>query len=647
MEPTQSAALLGRDYPIRPVPFTAVQCDDVFWAPRIETNRAVTVTFTFDQCERTDRVALLRRAGAVLRGDARADRTLPGYPFDETDLYKVIEGAAYTLRVHPDPALEAYIDGLTQTIAAAQEPDGYLYPARTINPAQPHEWAGPRRWAREREHSHELYNFAHLTEAAVAYEQATGKRALRDIAGNEADLLARTFGPGRESIWPGHQGVELALVRLYRATGEPRYLDLARFLLDARGADGEPGKAYNQAHQPVVAQSEAVGHAVRAVYMYAGMADVAAITGDARYVAALDRIWADVVGSKLYVTGGIGARHEGEAFGRPYELPNLTAYCETCAAIGHVFWAHRLFLLHGDARYIDVLERTLYNALIDGVSLDGMAFFYDNPLESDGWQQRQPWFGCACCPGNVVRFLPSLPGYAYAMQDDTLYVNLFVAGSAEVPLAGGPVRLTQKTRYPWEGQVRLAFELATPRRVTLKLRVPGWARDEAVPSDLYRFVDTAKAAPTLAVNGEPVALEMDRGYATVTRTWRPGDEIALDLPMPVRRVAAQRRVEADRGRVALQRGPLVYCAEWPDNPGGAVRDLLLPDDAPLEAEFAPDLLGGVVVLRGQAVRPGREAAGRPARIAQDFTAIPYYAWANRGPGEMIVWLRNADALHPG
>jgi DUF1680 family protein len=432
----------------------------------------------------------------------------------------------------------------------------------------------------------------------------------------------------------------MALVRLHRATGDARYLELARFMLDMRGPDGSEGSgaAYNQSHLPVVEQTEAIGHAVRATYMYSGMADVAAATGDPRYVAAIDRIWDDVVRRKLYVTGGIGARHDFESFGDPYELPNATAYSETCAAIGNVFWNHRLFLLHADARYIDVLERTLYNALLAGVSLDGMAFFYDNPLESDGTHSRSSWFGCACCPSNIARFLPSLPGYVYAIRGQTLYVNLFVAGTAEIEMgAGRSVSLTQETLYPWDGAVRLKVEGDPPEGFTLNVRIPGWARNQALPGDLYRFLDNVDEPAALRVNGEPQELGVERGYASLPGI-RSGDIIDLRLPLPVRRLVAHEKVADARGRVALQRGPLVYCLEHADNPHIPVRDLALSDDAPLTTEFVPDLLGGVVVVRGHALGGAPGGAVDPPQAGLRFTAIPYYAWANRGPGEMSVWI---------
>jgi uncharacterized protein len=639
----------AHDYPVQPIPFTAVHLNDVFWAPRIETNRQVTIPFAFEQCELSGRVDNFVRAATALRGEALSNRKAPGYPFDDTDPYKVIEGASYALSVHPDPKLDAYVDALIAKIAAAQEPDGYLYTTRTIDPKSPHPWAGPARWTLEKVDSHELYNLGHLYEAAVAHYQATGKRTLLDVALRTADLLTRTFGPGKTAIWPGHQITEMGLVKLYRVTGEQKYLDLARFMLEVRGPDGDEGagREYNQSHRKVVDQTEAVGHAVRATYMYSGMADVAALTDDKAMLAASDAIWSNVVGKKLYITGGIGATGRGEAFGGAFELPNMTAYNETCAAVGNDYWNHRLFLLHGDAKYIDVMERTLYNGLISGVSLDGKSFFYPNPLESAGQHQRSPWFGVACCPGNITRFLASVPGYVYAKQTGAIYVNLFAAGSADVALdSGRRMRLVQETRYPWDGAVRITVTPDADAPLTLKVRIPGWARNEPVPSDLYRFADAAAPAPSLAVNGAPVPLLVDKGYVALTRRWKAGDTIALTLPMPVRRVAASDKVEADRGRVALQRGPIVYAAEWPDNPGGRVRNLVLPDAEALTSEFRPALLNGVQVVTGRVVALTRNAAGGVTRTPQPFTAIPYATWANRGRGEMLVWLPTTDASAP-
>jgi uncharacterized protein len=640
-----------RDYPVQPVPFTAVKLTDQFWAPRIETNRTATIPVAFEQCERTNRVDLFVRAAQVLRGEEPAHRNPPGYPFDDTDVYKVIEGAAYTLSVHPDAKLDAYVDGLIAKIAAAQEPDGYLYTTRTINPQKPHPWAGPARWVLERDDSHELYNLGHLFEAAVAHHIATGKRSLLDVAVKAADLLVLTFGPGKRSTWPGHQITEMGLVKMARVTGKAEYLALAKFLLDERGPAPLPpgekanprGLDYNQAQQRVVEQTEPVGHAVRAMYMYSGMADVAALTGDPTYVKAIDTIWTNTVTKKLYVTGGIGASGVGEAFGSHYQLPNLTAYNETCASVGMDYWNHRLFLLHGDAKYLDVMERTLFNGLISGVSLDGKTFFYPNPLESRGQHQRSPWFGVACCPSNISRFLPSVPGYVYAKTADTIYVNLFVEGTGDVTLAGNrKVRLTQRTRYPWDGAVTIDVAPEAASAFAINVRIPGWAREEPVPGDLYRFLDTAPAA-TLTVNGASVPMTVDKGFVRISRTWKAGDTIALDLPMPVRRLVAHEKVTDDAGRVALQRGPIVYAAEWPDHAGGRVRNMVLPDASRLTSEFRPALLNGVVVLKGRARALTEDGRGGVASAEQDLVAIPYATWANRGPGEMIVWLPRTDA----
>jgi hypothetical protein len=641
-----AATAPARDYPVQPVPFTAVRFEDAFWAPRVETNRAVTIPFALKQCEDTGRVGHFRRAAAVLRGEPLADRSPPGYPFDDSDLYKVIEGACYTLTVRKDPGLEGYVEGLVAAIGAAQEADGYLYTTRTIDPAHPHPWAGSRRWELERVDSHELYNLGHLYEAAVAHHQATRSRSLLEIALRTAELLVRSFGPERDAIWPGHQITEMGLARLYRVTGDARFLALAKFLLDVRGPDRLPGagREYNQSHARVLEQSQAVGHAVRATYMYSGMADVAALTGDPAYAAAIDRIWEDVVGRKLYVTGGIGARGSGEAFGAAYELPNLSAYSETCAAIGNVYWNHRLFLLHGDARYLDVMERALYNGVLSGVSLDGRSFFYPNPLESNGRHERKPWYGVACCPSNLARFLASVPGYAYARRGDTVYVGLYAAGSARVRLdSGTELELRQSTRYPWDGAVRVEVRPERSARFGLALRVPGWAREQPVPSDLYRFLGPAAEAPTLRVNGAPAPFTLDRGFARVEREWSAGDAVELALPMPVRRVAAHEAVAADRGRVALQRGPLVYCVEGRDNPEGRARNLLLAGNAPLAAAFEPELLGGIVTVRGRVTSLAEGEDGTVAGRAQEFKAVPYHVWANRGPGEMAVWIPDREA----
>jgi DUF1680 family protein len=645
-----------RDYPVKPVPFTAVHIDDGFWAPRIEINRTVTIPFAFGKDEETGRMDNFIRAAKALRGEPFENKKYPPYPFDDTDVYKVIEGASYTLSVHPDPKLDAYIDGLIEKIGAAQEKDGYLYTARTINPLEPHPWSGKERWILEGVNSHELYDLGHLYEAAAAHYAATGKRSLLDIALRTANLLCDTFGPGKREIWPGHQIVEMGLVKLYRVTGDVRYLDLAKFMLDVRGPQSKEqgaGNPYVQAQMKVVDQTEAVtgGHAVRAVYMYSGMADVGALTGDMSYVNALDKIWENVASRKLHITGGIGARAAGESFGADYELPNMSAYNETCAAVGNDFWNQRLFLLHADGKYIDVMERTLYNGLISGVSLDGKTFFYENPLEATGFagkDQRSPWFGVACCPGNITRFMASVPGYVYAERNDAVWVNLYAASNADIKLDNGrTLHVTQETRYPWDGAVKMTVSPDQDAALTIHVRIPGWARNQPVASDLYRFPDTDASAVVVKVNGSAVPLKTDKGYVDLARTWKKGDTIELSLPMPVRRVLANDRVAADRGRVAIERGPIVYAAEWPDNPGGKVRNLMLPDTARFTAEYRPALLNGVEVVTGKAIALSYDAQGQVVKHEQDLTMIPYYAWANRGRGQMMVWLpASDDAAHP-
>jgi uncharacterized protein len=620
-------------YPISALPFTAVRVDDPFWSPRIKTNRAVTVPYDFQKCEETERISNFAKAAGI--------QTAPhvGIFFNDSDVYKVIEGAAYSLMLHPDPELDAYIDQVISLIGAAQEPDGYLYTARTIAErngtpeALNAEREGLTRWSNLRV-NHEFYNVGHLYEGAVAHYQATGKRSLLDIALKNADLIDDVFGPGKLRYVPGHQEIELGLVKLYLVTGEKRYLDLAKFFLDERGRpDGHDLYGpYAQDHLPVTEQTTAVGHAVRAGYMYAGMADIAALTGEQAYIDAIDTIWEDVVSSKLYITGGIGARHEGEAFGEAYELPNATAYNETCAAIANIYWNQRLFQLHGDARYIDVLERSLYNGFISGVDFSGDRFFYVNPLEFDGAYrfnrddslQRMPWFGCSCCPTNVVRLFPALGGYIYAQGQQDVYVNLFITSHTTAMVGTTAVTIAQKTRYPWNGDVRITVDPAAAVGFTLRVRIPGWAQGTPVPSTLYHYIGGEHVAPQLAVNGAAVEIYLDKGYACIDRTWQPGDVVELSLPMPVRRVETNPAVVENRGKVAIERGPIVYCLEALDNNGQALR-CTLPDSATFTVEWRPELLHGVNVIHAQ-------GAGA------DLTFVPYYAWAHRGVGEMTVWL---------
>ena len=522
------------------------------------------------------------------------------------------------------------MDSLIVKIAAAQEPDGYIYTTRTINPQSPHRWAGSERWVLERDDSHELYNLGHLFEAAVAHNLATGKKNLLDVATKAADLLVKTFGPGKRTTWPGHQITEMGLVRMYRVTGKEEYLSLAKFLLDERGPAPLPpgeranprGLDYNQAQLKIVDQTEPVGHAVRAMYMYSGMADIAALTGDDAIRKAGDKIWDNLTTGKLYITGGIGSSATGEAFGKPYELPNMTAYNETCASVGMDYWNHRLFLLYGDAKYVDIMERTLYNGLMSGVSLDGKTFFYPNPLESNGQHERSPWFGVACCPSNITRFMASVPGYLYAKAGNALYVNLYAAGTADIDLNGRKVKVVQETRYPWDGAVKLTVTPDQAAAFAVKVRIPGWARNEPVPSNLYTFVDKSADAATVKVNGQPVSMTLDKGYVTIDRSWKPGDVIEMTLPMPVRRVAAHESVEADRGRVALQRGPIVFTAEWVDNPSGKVRNIVMPDSTALTSRFRADLLNGVQVIEGRAVGLSVRCIGQGAEAGTAVRGHP-------------------------
>jgi len=634
-----------KDYPIQPVPFTSVHIEDQFWAPRIETNRAVTIPHAFAQSEKTGRIANFSVAGGALQGGQQGS-----YPFDDSDVYKIIEGASYTLSVQKDENLAAYLDSLIALIAAAQEEDGYLYTARTNNAPYLEEWGGKSRWSKLHM-SHELYNMGHLYEAAAAHFQATGKRNLLDVALKSADLICATFGPGRVEFPPGHQVIEMGLAKLYRITGEEKYLQTARFLLDIRGKKSggrELYGPYSQDHIPILEQSEAVGHAVRAGYMYAGIADVAALTGDQAWIDAIDRIWENVAAKKIHLTGGIGAIGGHEGFGANYELPNLTAYNETCASIANVYWNHRLFLLHGEARYLDILERTLFNALLSGVAFDGSHFFYPNPLASAGQHERKEWFGCACCPGNVTRFLASIPGYLYSVSDDQLYVALYAESSAEIELRSKPLQIKQVCSYPWDGRIQL---LVNPQagafKFTLNLRIPEWAQGKPLATDLYRYLDPAAAGVKLEINGRTWPLELKDGFARIRRTWNPGDWVELFLPMPVRRVVAHDSVAADRGLVALERGPLVYCVEWPDVAGGHVLNLLLGDDTPVENAWNSTLFNGIQTLSATAKSYEQDETGAISARDQAFTAIPYYAWAHRGRGEMTVWLaRQESAVRP-
>ena len=638
-----------KDYPIKAVDFTRVKLTDNFWLPRIKTNHTVTIPASFERCDKTGRIKNFQMAAA------RSGKFCTIYPFDDTDIYKTIEGASFSLSLFPDPALKKYLDSLIDIVGKAQEPDGYLYTARTINPDSVHAWAGKERWEKERELSHELYNSGHLFEAAAAHYLATAQKNLLNIALKNADLVCNVFGPApnQRKVAPGHEVVEMGLVKLYRITGNEKYLQTAKFFVDQRGhyagydpKSKDPWKngSYWQDDKPIVQQDEAVGHAVRAGYLYAAVADIAALTGDAQYLNAINKIWENEVSKKIYVQGGVGAKGDGERFGDNYELPNATAYNETCAAIANVYFNHRMFMLHGDSKYIDVLEKTLYNGLISGVGMDGKSFFYTNAMEiknsyahRDMEAERSGWFPCSCCPTNVARLIPSVPGYVYAQKDNDVFVNLFVSGDANISVNNKPVQIVQQNNYPWEGALRFNITPKSPLAFNLLVRIPGWADNRAIPSDLYRFASQSDKRVEIKINGQPANYAMKNGYAVLSRTWKKGDVVEVNLPMEVRRVVASEKLKDDIGKIALQRGPIVYCAEWPDNNGKA-SNIILPSNAVFTTEYQPNLLNGVMVVKSDVpVILINKEANTISTANRTMTAIPYYAWAHRGKGEMLIW----------
>ncbi len=659
-----TTAVAQSGYPYTQVPFTSVKiAPGSFWGDRIHAAREVTIPLAFSKCESEHRYKNFEMAAYTLQHPGHPGLETPewdvkkfmGFSFDDTDVYKTIEGASYVLQTYPDEKLKAYIDSVLDVVAAAQEPDGYLYTARTINPKHPHGWSGEKRWEKEDFLSHELYNLGHMVDAACAHYQATGSTKFLDIAKRYADCVIREVGPnaGQACIVPGHQIAEMALARLYVITGEKKYLDEAKFLLDYRGKTGRRD-IYSQSDKPVVEQTEAWGHAVRAGYMYAGMADVAALLGDSSYIKAIDTITENIISKKYYLTGGVGARHAGEAFGADYELPNLTAYNETCAAISMVYLFERMFLLHGDAKYIDCLERTLYNGVISGMSVDGGKFFYPNPLSSDGeycfnadnTKTRQPWFGCACCPSNLSRFIPSMPGYMYGVNGQNLYVNLFAANTANISIGGKNVTLEETTNYPWDGDVTIRVAQNKAKPFTMMIRIPGWVQNRVVPSKLYSYSDDVVAGYEVSVNGQRVDGELQQGYLAISRKWKKGDVVRIHFDMPVRTVIANRRVSDDRGRVAVERGPLVYCAEWADNSGINPHHLLLARQPQfeLQAGYAIQNTEGdgktfqVTAITAKAQEASVTAEGKLAAKDVAVKLIPYYAWNHRGAGRMDVWL---------
>jgi len=636
------------DYAFPAVAFTNIKLTDNFWLPRIRTNHTITIPASFERCDKTGRVKNFIMAAAHIGAFCTT------YPFDDTDIYKTIEGASFSLSLFPDKKLETYIDSLIVIVGKAQEPDGYLYTARTIDPLHPHKWAGPNRWEKERELSHELYNAGHLYEAASAHFLATGKKNLLNIALKNADLVCSVFGPNKRHTAPGHEVVEMGLVKLYRITGKKEYLETAKYFIEERGhfdgydsTSNDPWKngAYWQDHIPVVDQKEAIGHAVRAGYLYSAMADVAALTGDKKLLNAIDTIWTNMVSKKIYVQGGAGAIGSGERYGDNYELPNATAYNETCAAIANVYWNQRMFQLHGDSKYIDVLEKILYNGLISGVGMDGKSFFYTNAMQiknsfkhKDMEGERSGWFECSCCPTNICRLLPSVPGYMYAQKDNKVFVNLFASSNASLIVQDKSVDIIQQNNYPWDGDLKFTVEpKSSPITFSLMVRIPGWAQNIAMPSDLYAFQNSTDKKVTIKINGSPIDYKIENGYAVLDRAWKKDDMVEVNLPMEVHKVIATDKLQEDAGKIALQRGPIIYCAEWADN-NGRVTNLVLPLNTSFSSEYKAGLLNGIEVLKANAIAViVDEKENKVNTVKQPFVAIPYYAWANRGKGEMTIW----------
>jgi DUF1680 family protein len=638
-------AQAAKDYPVQGVPFNKVTIGDKFWSPKIETNRTITIPSSFKKCEETGRIENFILAAK------KSGKFQTIFPFDDSDVFKVIEGASFSMTVHPDPALDRYVDSLITIIANAQEPDGYLYTVRTIDPKHTHEWSGSERWVNEAVLSHELYNMGHLYEAAVAHYLATGKRNLLDIVLKNANLLLNVYGPGKRAVAPGHAIIEMGLVRLYQITKEQKYLDLAKFFIDCRGEVINPNNSYSQNHKPLIQQDEVVGHSVRAAYLYSGVADVGALTGDSAYIKAIDKLWDNMVSKKFYINGGLGARHDGEAFGDNYELPNLTAYNETCAAIANVYWNYRMFLLHGNTKYIDVLERSLYNNVISGVGIDGKSFFYPNPLSCDmkykfnqgGSLSREPWFDCSCCPTNLCRFMSSVSGYIYAQKENNLYVNLFISSSTTINLNGKQdVKISQTSNYPWDGAISFSIQPIKTTRFALRLRIPGWAKNQPVPSNLYNYVSDTKTAYSLKVNGKVVTAKIEDGYAVLDRDWKKDDKVEFNLPMTVHRVVANDKVAADRGLVALERGPVLFCIEEKDN-AFDINSLVLPDASALNFTFSKDILSGTYCIQGNGtIITSTTDKLNSQSETKKITAIPYYLWDNRGADKMRVWLPRTE-----
>ncbi|MCP9769758.1 glycoside hydrolase family 127 protein [Lacihabitans sp. LS3-19] len=637
-------------YPYQAISFNKVHLNDNFWLPKIEINRTETIPWAFYQSKITGRIKNFEQAAA-------GEGQLCGiYPFDDSDVYKIIEGASYSLQVKYDPVLDKYVDSLISVIAAAQEPDGYLFTARTMG--DKHEWIGTERYQNEHLLSHELYNMGHFYEAACAHYLATGKKNMLNIGIKNANHLLTVFGPGKKSVAPGHQVIEIGLVKMYLATGEKKYLDLSQFFIECRGQrkyDKKPGDKdasvwdtgeYWQDHVPAIQQTEAIGHAVRATYLYSGMADVAALTQNQAYINAIHKIWDNAAGKKTYITGGIGSAGGWEGFGPAYQLPNESAYCETCAGIGNVFWNHRMFMLTGEAKYMDMVERTLYNGILGGIGLDGKTFYYANPMEYtlkdgklSGENKRSPWFKCSCCPSNICRFMPSIPGYIYAKKDKDLYVNLYIGSETSFEIdTKNKISLKQTSNMPWEGTVNV--EIGTYNKkgssFALKLRVPGWANGNIFPTDLYGLHEIQEMGNIIKINGESTDLAKYKdGYFTIDRIWKNGDKVEIDFPMETQQVYSNPNITSNQNLIAVQNGPIMYCAEFVDNEG-KTSNILLNQRNIFSKKFEPNLLNGVLTLstNGKVVNFNENDI---STLNMTIKLIPYYARSNRGSGEMKLW----------
>ena len=618
----------NKSYPITPVNIQNIKLTDEFWLPIIKTVQEKTIDYALKKCEEEGRFDNFLIAGGKVEGTVKGQM-----PFDDSDVYKIIEGASNSLISAPNKQLEQLLDSLVNIIKIGQEKDGYLTTWRSINPANPPaDWVKVDKGVRweSLDKSHELYNVGHLYEAAVVHYKATGKRNFLDIALKNADLIVQTFGAeeGKIHTVPGHQIIETGLIKLYEVTQNEAYLNLAKYFLDNRGNHENHNSfgAYAQDHIPVVNQEEVVGHAVRAVYMYTAMTDIAVIKNDTAYQQATANLWNNMVSKKMYLTGGIGAKHEGEAFGENYELPNLTAYNETCASIGNVYWNHRLHNASGDVKYFDIIERTLYNGLISGLSLDGEKFFYPNALKSDGVYEfnqgactRKSWFDCSCCPTNIIRFIPSLPSLMYSKTKNTVYVNLYASNEATIVLENNTVHISQQTNYPWEGHVAITLNSEKASEFTVKLRVPNWAKNEVIPSNLYQYIEKSSKNTNISINGKPVAIEEIDGYFSITKTWNKGETITLDFPMEVKKVVSNANVIENKNKIALEYGPLVYAIEEIDNKIDF--DAITINSSDVFEIKKDTILGGINTLENNKLK-----------------AIPYYAWSNRDVGKMKVWI---------